>query len=39
VPIKAIDGFNQLTEDLDAYLDAADQNLNETMSEGARMLE
>ncbi|NRB75819.1 MAG: hypothetical protein HRU46_15775 [Verrucomicrobiales bacterium] len=39
VRIKAIDGFNQLTDDLDAYLDAADQNLNETMSEGAKMPE
>ncbi|MEM9281208.1 MAG: hypothetical protein AAGA96_05230 [Verrucomicrobiota bacterium] len=39
VKIKVFDGFNQLNNDLNEYLDAAEDNLNSTMSEGASLPE
>tara|TARA_R110002096_G_scaffold27831_11_gene84643 strand:- start:3132 stop:4565 length:1434 start_codon:yes stop_codon:yes gene_type:complete len=38
VRIKAIDGFNQLTDDFGAYMEAADDNLNSVLPEGAEKI-
>tara|TARA_R110000850_G_scaffold54468_1_gene129655 strand:+ start:1981 stop:2898 length:918 start_codon:yes stop_codon:yes gene_type:complete len=39
IKIKAIENLNQLTTEIDGYLDTAEENLNSTMSDGHKLSE